>query len=67
MRTLHAVALYRADLGKAFENTPINEILMHMFPFFSTGVVLHEDLIVFIDEDGTTRILKNRFGKAKNG
>lgn len=63
MRTLYTLALHRSDLGEAFKDTAINEILIAMFPFFATGVMLHEDLIIFIDDDGTTRILKNRFGK----
>jgi hypothetical protein len=67
MKTLHALSLNRDDLGEPFKATLINEIQIMMFPFFATGVVLYEDLIVFIDEDGTSRILKNRLGKAQNG
>lgn len=63
MKTVYALALYRSDLDEMFKNTHIDEIVIAMFPFFKTGVMLHEDVILFIDEDGTTRILKNRLGK----
>lgn len=63
MKTLHTLALFRSDLGDAFKDIALDQIQLNMFPFFNTGVVLHEDLIVFIEDDGTTIILKNRFGK----
>jgi hypothetical protein len=62
MKTLYTIALFRSDLGDAFKDTPLDEILLIMFPFFNTGVVLHEDLIIFIDDGGRTIILKNRYG-----
>lgn len=62
MKTLHTLALYRVDLGEAFKDVPFDLIAMNMFPFFTTGVVLHEDLIIFIDDGGATKFLKNRHG-----
>jgi hypothetical protein len=63
MKTLHTLALHRSDLGENFKDILLYNIEIYMFPFFKTGVMLHEDLIVFIDDDGNTRILKNRYGK----
>lgn len=63
MKMINALVLHRNDLEESLKITPIDEIMIVMFPFFKTGVVLHEDVILFIDDDGTTRILKNRLGK----
>jgi hypothetical protein len=67
MKTLHTLALYREDLGEIYKNVAFDGIQTTMFGFFNTGVVLNEDIIIFIDDDGQTKILKNRYGKAING
>lgn len=63
MKMVQTLILYRSDLGEAFKDILFNEVEVIHFPFFNTGVVLHEDIIVFIDYSGDTKILKNRFGK----
>ncbi len=62
MKMINTLVLDRTDLGEAYKDTPIGEIMVIMFPFFNTGVVLHEEMIVFIDDNGDTKILKNRLG-----
>lgn len=66
MKTLHTLALYREDLGEQYKNVVFDLIRVTMFGFFNTGVVLNEDIVLFIDDDGRTKILKNRHGKAEN-
>jgi hypothetical protein len=63
MKTLHTLALNRTDLKDMFKNTPIEDIRKQMFPFFNTGVQLHEDIIVFIDDDRRMVVLENKCGE----
>ncbi len=49
---------FRAD----FDGTNLSEFVTH-FNFGATENVLLANLVLFIDHDGTTTILKNRYGK----
>lgn len=64
MKTLNAIAYFRSDLQDIHKEVPLAQIEFHMLTIARTGVILGTDLSIFIDEDGSTRILKNRFGKS---
>lgn len=63
MKLINTLVLTREDLGEGFTELSFTKIDVIHFPFFNTGVVLSEDMVVFIDTTGDTKILKNRLGK----
>lgn len=63
MKTLNAIAYFRDDIQEIHKEVPLNQIEYHMLTIANTGIVLGQDLSVFVDDDGSTRILKNRLGK----
>lgn len=63
MKTLNGVAFFRTDLKERYTTMNFNTIIYDMLTISETGVVLHEDIAVFIDDNGSTKILKNRLGR----
>lgn len=66
MKTLNTVAYFRNDLKDEFLTTEFSKIEWLMLSISGTGVTFGEDLSVFIDVDGSTKILRNRLGMAQN-
>lgn len=66
MKTLSTVAYFRKDLKDQFLTVEFSKIEWLMLSISGTGVTFGEDLSVFIDVDGSTKILRNRFGMAQN-
>jgi len=66
MKTLSTVAYFRKDLKDQFSDVEFSKVEWLMLSISGTGVTFGEDLSVFIDEDGSTKILRNRLGKAQN-
>lgn len=63
MKLINALVLDRDDLIEAIKDKPFNEIEIIHFKFFKNGIILHEAMVVFVDENGNTKIIKNRLGK----
>lgn len=64
MKTISTVAYFRSDLQEIFKNLPFSDIIYQTLSIAKTGVLVGDDLAIFIDEDGSTKILKNRLGKS---
>ncbi len=65
MRKESTIIFTREDLVKESENKMLNQIGLNDLKC-SVDVLHKESIILFIDFDGTTRILKNRFGSKVN-
>jgi len=63
MKTIDAVAFNREDLFEEFRNKLFHEIIYEMLSITRTGLLIGGDLCIFIDEDGSTKILKNTLVK----
>lgn len=59
------IIFQRGDLMQIFENLPIDEIgVQHFSNMVETMSFTHRnDLVMFIDEDGSMKIFKNRYGQ----
>jgi hypothetical protein len=66
MKTLITVGYFRKDLKDEFLKIEFSKIEWLMLSISGTGVTFGEDLSVFIDDDGSTKILRNRFGMTQN-
>lgn len=62
MKTINAIAYFRTDLQDAHKDVPLAEIKYQMLSIFNTGVMVGSDLSIFVDDDGSSRIIKNRYG-----
>lgn len=66
MKLTNALIVFRGDMYPKKKEIPFESVNMNDFPFFTTGVMLHEDFVIFIDNGGESKILKNRYGKPHN-
>lgn len=59
----NALVLYRKDLNKTKDPIQFNEIQHYHFSIkFELDFLRKQDIILFVDDDGKTKILKNRYG-----
>lgn len=66
MKLLNSLVLFRSDMSLKDKETTFDQINVSMFPFFETGVILHESFVIFMDDNGDTKILKNNYEKLLN-
>jgi hypothetical protein len=50
MKVLNTLVLTRADINEIYKNTPSQNIRKSMFTILDTGILFHEDFIIFIDD-----------------
>lgn len=65
MKTVNCIAYFRSDLKDEYKDKVYSEIIWPMFSISGTGVILHEDIALFVDDDGSTKIIKNRYDKSR--
>lgn len=63
VKTISTVAYYRNDLQEIYINLPFFDVTYQRLIIAKTGVLVGDDLAIFIDDDGATKILKNRLGR----
>jgi hypothetical protein len=59
MKHINAIILYRIDLSPEYVNTNINDLTYEMFSHKKNGIMFHEDLTIFVDDNGAIRILND--------
>lgn len=62
MKLTNALIIFREDMYQCKKYTSFHSIDIRMFPFFASKVSQNEDFVIFVDEDGRSKILKNRLG-----
>jgi hypothetical protein len=62
MRPINGTLLQRSDLSKEYIETSFNEIHALMFGIVKNKFTFNDDILIFMDDDGKTKIIKNRFG-----
>lgn len=66
MKKTDCVILERTDVRRDHKNLPIEEISHSSFVFDGfMDIFRSSEIILFVDEDMQTKIIKNRFGKLK--
>lgn len=63
MVSVRGTVYNRSDLNKQSRNVPFDKVDWYMLAIQNTGVILADDIVLFVDEDGKTKILKSRHGK----
>jgi len=63
MKSFQGLLLERKDLLDIYAGFPFEVIEWKYFHLAQTGVMLTDDVVVFVDTDGRTKVVKNRFGK----
>lgn len=66
MKTIFGTLFSRKDISEQYADVPFEKVSAEMFGILHTGVAITDDIILFMDEDGRTKIIKNRFGRAQN-
>lgn len=61
MKTINGTVLTREDLLGLHIKTPFEKIGYEMFAICYNGIMLPDDIILFNDDDGRTKIIKSRF------
>jgi len=63
MKTFAGLMLERKDLQDMYLSFPFEVIEWSYFHLANVGVLVPDDIVIFVDTDGRTKIIKNRFGK----
>lgn len=63
MKLVNTLILNREDLHPIHADKEIGEIMYSMFSVVGNGIILHEDLALFVDENGSIKVLKDRSGQ----
>lgn len=63
MKKENAVILFREDLHHEYLSTPIDDLIIkHFKPRYFEEFRINS-VVLFVDKDLTTKILKNRYGR----
>jgi len=66
MKTIHGTIFVRKDLREEYADVPFDEVRTEMIGIIHAGIGVTDDIFIFMDDDGATKVIKNRYGKAQN-
>jgi hypothetical protein len=65
MKAIHGTIFSRKDLSEQYADVPFEDVKPEMFSILRNGVGITDDVLIFMDDDGRSKIMKNRYGKAQ--
>jgi hypothetical protein len=61
MKSIHGTLLERKDLSIEFKTTAFDDITHDMFAVIRTKISINDDILIFIDDNGKSKIIKTRY------
>lgn len=62
MKTFHGLLVEREDLTDENRNQWFDDIKWEDFKLANNGILVPNDVVVFVDTNGRAKLVKNRFG-----